>query len=342
VAKAIAKRDARDIDVLGARLTGVGIEGAIVRPPTVDEFRAAMALIGRAAAASNWWVGDLSNYADEWGDEYVQLLDGLGLEHETVEQFRRVAHGVAIHTRVWNLSWTHHRAVYALTAAEQRKWLKGAQPKEGETTPQLSVSELKKAIRQAAIEERLKNAEPIEGVVASLDELIEAGRKFACIYADPPWQYGNQATRAATSNHYSTMSVDEVCEEPVPEVSAENCHLHLWTTNAFLFEAKRVMEAWGFEYKSALVWVKPQMGLGNYWRVSHEYLLLGVKGDAPFLDKGQTSWVEADRTKHSLKPRQVRERIEKVSPAPYLEMYGREAIPDWTVYGNQVEHGLFA
>jgi N6-adenosine-specific RNA methylase IME4 len=183
-------------------------------------------------------------------------------------------------------------------------------------------------------------AEPVTGVVGNLSELIDTGQRFGTIYADPPWKYGNQATRSSTDNHYSTMTVDDICAEPVAALTAENCHLHLWTTNAFLFDAKRVMEAWGFKYKSVLVWVKPQMGIGNYWRVSHEFLLFGLKGKSPFRDRGQMSWIEVKRTKHSRKPPEVRERVEKVSPGPYLEMYGREAVDDWTIFGNQIKGPL--
>jgi N6-adenosine-specific RNA methylase IME4 len=179
-----------------------------------------------------------------------------------------------------------------------------------------------------------------QGVVSTLDELI-GGEKFACIYADPPWQYGNQATRAATGNHYGTMSVEDICNEPVVDIVADNAHLHLWTTNAFLFDARSVMEAWGFQYKSCLVWVKPQMGIGNYWRVSHEFMLFGIRGKLPFMDRGQMSWIQADRTKHSQKPYAVRAMVEKVSPGPRLELYGRCIVPGWTVYGNQVSGSMF-
>jgi N6-adenosine-specific RNA methylase IME4 len=177
-------------------------------------------------------------------------------------------------------------------------------------------------------------------VVASLDELADC-EPFQCLYADPPWRYGNQGTRAATDNHYTTMTVDKICAEPVANLAADNAHLHLWTTNGFLFDAKRVMEAWGFTYKSCLVWVKPQMGIGNYWRVSHEFLLFGIRGRLPFGDRGQMSWVQADREKHSKKPHVFREIIERVSPGPRLELYGRSIVPGWTVYGNQISETLF-
>lgn len=174
-----------------------------------------------------------------------------------------------------------------------------------------------------------------------LGTLITAGRKFACIYADPAWQYGNQATRASTDNHYPTMTVDDICALPVAELAADNAHLHLWTTNGFLFEAKRVMEAWGFEYKSVMVWVKPQMGIGNYWRVSHEFLLLGTRGKCPYLNRAQMSWHRADRTSHSTKPEDFREKIELVSPGPRLELFGRKTSPGWTVWGNQIARTMF-
>lgn len=177
------------------------------------------------------------------------------------------------------------------------------------------------------------------GIVQNLSELISAGAKFSTIYADPPWRYDNKATRSnvdSAAEYKGTMSIDEICAEPVSEIVTEQAHLHLWTTNAFLFDARKVMEAWGFEYKSCFVWVKPQMGIGNYWRVSHEFMLLGVRGGLRFADKGQKSWLEHNRGKHSQKPHIIRNTIQKVSPGPYLEMYGRHIVDGWTVYGNQI------
>lgn len=165
---------------------------------------------------------------------------------------------------------------------------------------------------------------------------------FGTVYADPPWLYGNQGTRAATGNHYSGMTVDEICELPVSRLVATNAHLHLWTTNAFLFDAKRVMEAWGFTYKSCFVWVKPQMGIGNYWRVSHEFMLLGVRGSLPFSNKSLMSWAEIPRTRHSEKPEQVRDFIQSASAGPYLELFARRSVPGWTCWGNEISKEVVA
>ena len=96
------------------------------------------------------------------------------------------------------------------------------------------------------------------------------------IYADPPWQYGNQGTRAATNNHYPTLDIDGICALPVCDIVAKQAILFLWTTNGFLIDAlTRVMPAWGFEFKSSIIWCKPQIGIGNYVRNAHEFLLIG-------------------------------------------------------------------
>jgi N6-adenosine-specific RNA methylase IME4 len=191
----------------------------------------------------------------------------------------------------------------------------------------------------------IQECQIVEGVVSDLASLIERGDKFGTIYADPPWPYQNQATRSATSGIYKPgewrMSLEDLCNIPIQELTTERAHLHLWTTNAFLFDAKTVLEAWGFEYKSVFVWVKPQIGIGNYWRVSHEFLLLGVKGAQTFMDRTQKSWEELPRGKHSQKPEEIADKIQKVSPGPYLELFARRGRKMWTVWGNEISGTLF-
>jgi N6-adenosine-specific RNA methylase IME4 len=174
-------------------------------------------------------------------------------------------------------------------------------------------------------------------ITADLTEFVRAGSRFACVYADPAWRYGNQGSRAATDNHYETMPVEDIGALPVRDIAADDAHLHLWTTNAFLFDAQRVMEAWGFAYKSCFVWVKPQMGMGNYWRVSHEFLLLGIRGDCPFLAHNEPSWRSLQRHRHSTKPDAIRQIIEKVSPGPRIELFARDSYPGWSAWGNQTK-----
>lgn len=174
-----------------------------------------------------------------------------------------------------------------------------------------------------------------------LNLLHGSGKKFGTIYADPPWVYDNQGTRAATGGHYSGLTVEELCALPIRDLAAKDAHLHLWTTNAFLFECPRIFDAWGFEFRSSFVWVKPQMGIGNYWRNSHEFLLTAIRGNAKrFNDKTLKSWLECDRSRHSEKPFIVRDYIRRASPGPYLELFARTPAEGWTCWGNEIDRGL--
>lgn len=210
---------------------------------------------------------------------------------------------------------------------------------EGEELTSSEIIELSKqkveAVRRAKAAEK---AEKVEGFTKDFQSLY--GRNFRCVYVDPPWAYSNQATRASTSNHYDSLTVDQIAQYRVDQISDKSAHLHLWTTNAFLFECPRLFEAWGFEFKSSFIWVKPTMGIGNYWRNSHEILLTAVKGGLVSQDKSQMSWMECGRGAHSEKPDGVRERIEKLSPGPRLEMFGRRAVPGWMVFGNEITEML--
>lgn len=207
---------------------------------------------------------------------------------------------------------------------------------------EITSSGLLKLANAAAPKNGAKPAHGETGICTDLSELVQRGEKFGTIYADPPWRYQNQGTRASTGNHYAgDMSVDEICAMPIAELSAEKCHLHLWTTNAFLFECPKIFKAWGFEFKSSFVWVKPQMGIGNYWRNSHEIMLLGVRGGQTALSRAEMSWHECKRGQHSAKPDAVRHSIERLSPGPFLELFGRKKVEGWTVFGNQIVEELF-
>lgn len=248
----------------------------------------------------------------------LQPLSALGIEKTQSSRFQRIAQ---------------------LSEEQFEAWIASCR-EAGEEMTQSAALKLAAKLKPKTVEPSIDEYE--SGAVADLGELVQRGLRYGCIYADPPWAYTNKGTRANVEDTYkSTMTVDEICEEPVGELVADDCHLHLWTTNAFLFDARRVMEAWGFEYKSCFVWVKPQMGIGNYWRVSHEFMLLGIRGKPEFRRRDCMSWGEFDRTAHSKKPAAVRKLIESVSPGPYLELYGRETVPNWMVYGNEVARTLF-
>ena len=172
--------------------------------------------------------------------------------------------------------------------------------------------------------------------MAGLLNLAESGKQFGTIYCDPRWNYAKKKKKGAATNHYKTMKVHEIAGIPVEALCARRSHLHLWTTTSFLREALWLIEKWGFEYRSMMIWCKPGLGLGNYWRVSHEILLLGVRGKLSFARHDKRSWRFLDRLRHSEKPDEIRSVIEQVSPPPRIELFGRKACRGWTVFGDQV------
>jgi N6-adenosine-specific RNA methylase IME4 len=197
-----------------------------------------------------------------------------------------------------------------------------------------AAKQYQNSIKRTVIEEMNEPA------ASHITDLAACETKFKVIYADPPWQYGNQGTRAATNNHYPTMPLDEIAALPVRDVADDESILFLWVTNGFLFESKRVIDAWGFTFKSSMVWVKPQMGIGNYVRNAHEMLLICNRGGFIPNGKSQISWLSIPRTKHSKKPHEFRKVIEKMAPGPRLEMFARDQFDGWTTWGNQAEWSL--
>ena len=159
---------------------------------------------------------------------------------------------------------------------------------------------------------------------------------FELIYADPPWQLGNPDGEKAPENHYSTMPLAEmVALQPAAAADAILC---LWAVNMLLPEALQLIESWGFRYVANLVWVKPSIGLGNWVRNRHELLLVGQRGafSPPERDLRPGSVIEAPRRRHSQKPANVYELLERAYPAASkLELFARSARPGWTAWGKE-------
>lgn len=160
---------------------------------------------------------------------------------------------------------------------------------------------------------------------------------FHTILADPPWDVLQGSNRGAI-RHYSLMTVEQIAALEVGKLASTDAHLWLWVTNVTLFVGQAVMQAWGFTYRSCLTWVKPGLGLGNYYlRNNTEHLLLGTKGKAPILFRSQPTWLFAPKQEHSHKPEEQYAVIERCSPGPYLELFARRKRTGWQVWGNEVE-----
>ncbi len=175
--------------------------------------------------------------------------------------------------------------------------------------------------------------------------------RYSTILADPPWQFQNRTGKMAPEHRrlsrYSTMKLDEIKALPVASLVESVAHLYLWVPNALLPEGLAVMQSWGFQYKSNIVWHKVRKdggpdgrGVGFYFRNVTELLLFGVIGkNARTLAPGrrQVNIIKSIKREHSRKPDEVYELIESCSPGPYLELFARGRQNGWDAWGNEAE-----
>jgi len=165
--------------------------------------------------------------------------------------------------------------------------------------------------------------------------------KFSLIYADPPWQYEFSVSPTRTiERQYPTMTVEQICEmrPGIDEIAADDCVLFLWVTNPKLREGLRVIEEWGFDYKTGMVWVKDKFGMGYYARQQHELLLIAGRGKSqlPEPQNRPSSVVMAPRLEHSAKPMIMYEIIERMYPNyKKIELFAREHQEGWESWGHE-------
>ena len=178
-----------------------------------------------------------------------------------------------------------------------------------------------------------------------------AKKRFATILADPPWRFQNSTGKIAPEHkrlsRYGTLSLEEIKSLSVGAAATDTAHLYLWVPNALLAEGLAVMAAWGFTYKSNIVWHKVRKdggpdgrGVGFYFRNVTELVLFGVRGkNARTLKPGRTqvNFLATRKREHSRKPDELYPIIEACSPGPYLEMFARGARKGWKVWGNQAD-----
>lgn len=185
---------------------------------------------------------------------------------------------------------------------------------------------------------RQENAVKI-AAVKSPKEIVKNDIGFSTIVIDPPWDWSdegdnNQLGRAKPD--YSTMSLHELMILPINKLSDVDCHLYLWITNRSLPKGFGLLRNWGFRYITALTWVKPYYGLGNYFRGQTEHILFGVKGSQPLKRKDVGTVFMANRGEagHSSKPQEFYSLVESCSPGPYLEMFSRSDREGWVMWGE--------
>lgn len=170
--------------------------------------------------------------------------------------------------------------------------------------------------------------------------------KYKTIYADPPWmEHGAGRIRRGADRHYHLMKTKDIMDLPVAELAdPDGCHLYLWTTNNFLLDALKVVEAWGFEYVTLITWYKDRIGLGQYYRGMTEHCIFArTKQKLPYRmedgkrQQGLTGF-HAPKGRHSEKPEEMRRMIERVSYGPRIELFARRVHAGWDAWGDELEN----
>jgi N6-adenosine-specific RNA methylase IME4 len=180
------------------------------------------------------------------------------------------------------------------------------------------------------------------------ESLLNYSQKVGTILADPPWQFANRTGKMAPEHRrlhrYHTMKIQEICALPIPKVVADKSHLYLWCPNALIGWGLQVMQAWGFEYKTNIVWLKVRKdggpdgrGVGFYYRNVTELVLFGTRGKLRTLPPGRrmVNFLATMKEGHSKKPTELYDMIEQCSPGPFLELFARTARQGWMQWGDQ-------
>ncbi|MBS1169538.1 MAG: methyltransferase [Burkholderiaceae bacterium] len=168
--------------------------------------------------------------------------------------------------------------------------------------------------------------------------------KYQIIYADPPWSYNDKSKhRGGAERHYRTLKIDDLCKMDVQSIAADDCALFLWATFPQMAEALKLIEAWGFTYKTAaFTWVKtnkvaPSLfwGMGSWTRANAEICLLAIKGKPKRVSAAVHQVIQHPVMAHSQKPDEARQRIVALlGDVPRIELFARQRSPGWDSWGN--------
>ena len=170
--------------------------------------------------------------------------------------------------------------------------------------------------------------------------------KYRIIYADPPWFYTDHPQhseegidqKTILETHYEPMTDDELCALKVIDIAGDNAVMFLWTTSPLLERTFPIIEAWGFKYKTSMIWDKVLHNVGYYVSVRHVFLLICTKGTClPDVPKLMDSVYSGERTEHSAKPEYFRNLIDELYPdGKRVELFARSKHDNWDSWGNEV------
>lgn len=316
--------DERPIELEGFTLRARSVD--VVGRPTLGQFAAAIDFALGCGDSSPYWIGKLWVYGEgraDWRNKLEQAIRSQsGYTHKTLINLGYIVRNTSNKAQALAPSIGHIDAVASLEHDEQEAWMERA-ASEGLTVRDLRL-ELKASRRRRVLDGRAV----LEG-------------QHRVIYADPAWWYGDRPpSGSGAEQHYGGMSIEAICALPVEVHATPDAVLFMWVTSPLLLQnpgPREVLEAWGFTYKASQIWDKVLPAGGNYVAVRHEILIIATRGtctpDHP-VPMPSSVITERQTGEHSAKPESFRKQIEKMYEGPYLELFGRDPVPGWSVYGN--------
>lgn len=300
--------------------TGVRIQGR----PSFDDHQGVGDFIQRTYEASGFWLADWLRYGEsraDWQDKIEQAIEVRGITAKTAKNIRAVGR-IEPARRRDDVHFSLHETVSGLSPEEQTHWLEEA------SSHGWNQRELRMEIRAARRRKIIEGQAILEGF-------------YRVVYADPPWIYGNKPpSGSGAQSHYPGMTIEAMAALPIAAHTYRDAVMFMWVTAPMLYEnpgPRELIEAWGFTPKTGLVWDKVHHVFGNYVSIRHEHLIICTRGSCvpdrptPMFDSVLT---ERQDGEHSSKPASFRKMIERLYDGPYVELFGREQVEGWDVFGN--------
>lgn len=297
--------------------TSLSFKREVSKDEWMDVFKALKTVEG----CVQFWIGDCLAYRQQRWGMYDNIAEETGYQNRTLREFKQVSELVKSGVRTPDLSYKHHVEVASLPPDKQEIFLQKA------VDEKLSVRDLREEIRK---DKRLELKQPE----------FPSG-KYRVIYADPPWPISEthwNKWESKITDKYQTMTLEDIINLPVMELSDENCSLFLWTTNTFLHDAFHVMDAWGFKYYCTITWEKGGGWTQDGFHKNAEYLLFGYRGLMGIEQKGEAipTVYHEKKTKHSRKPDGIIKIIENKTKGNRIELFSREKRNGWFAWGNEI------
>lgn len=345
--------------------TLVGTE--VTRPSTEKEWENYGQILKRVEEAKQWAIGDwlldgMNHFEAEHGKN--KKYEGTGLYEKaewlteipknSLMKFKSITDLFEFCHRRQNLTFEHHRTVAYLKKVEVVKDKKLPQGRM-QWSKEPDKDKMQELLEEAGKEKKRIDEKARMLTTKELNELVKqyksnkerefalhnSPEKYDIIYADPPWEYGDKLIEeyGAAEHHYPSMTIKELCDLSVNDITADNAVLFFWVTSPLLEECFEVINAWGFQYKTSFVWDKEEHNYGHYNSVRHEFLLVCTKGS--YLPQNNELFNSVQTIKrseiHSQKPEKFREIIEEMYPnGRKIELFAREEYENWEVWGNEI------